>query len=228
MQQKAGNVHIVAPAYDWESNMPYTDWYKYLRPYIMFKNLPLIIFTVATLSGCNSNTGNTDQKPGAEYSEDADTVSNFINETKESIVTALPTGKTFEKNEAKPAPEPKQVPLTIVVERLASDVAPIEMSIYSPDDNFLSPKTNAKKYRWRPKKGKAVTKINNLPYGDFAIALYQDVNDNGKIDKNMIGIPEEPYAFSNDYKPVIKAPSFNDCKFSYNSQQNTVTITLQN
>jgi uncharacterized protein (DUF2141 family) len=186
-----------------------------------------LLTACALLYSCNNvSTVNTDNK---EISSTPVATPAGNNEVSEKIGAYAPAKEIVEETLALPSTEPaKQIPLTIVVEKLSSDNAPIEMTIYSPDDNFLAPKNSGKKYRWRPKKGKAVTKIQNLSYGDFAIALYQDVNDNGKIDKNMIGIPEEPYAFSNDYKPVIKAPSFNDCKFSYSATENTVTITLQN
>ena len=35
-----------------------------------------------------------------------------------------------------------------------------------------------------------------LAFGTYALALFHDVNDNGKLDKNALGIPVEPYAFS--------------------------------
>jgi len=65
-----------------------------------------------------------------------------------------------------------------------------------------------------------------LPYGELALAVYHDENNSGEIDKNMIGIPKERYAFSNNIKPTIKAPSFDDCKFSYSETSNTVKISL--
>ena len=38
--------------------------------------------------------------------------------------------------------------------------------------------------------------IAELPYGEYAIAVYHDINDNKKLDKNLFGIPTEPYGFS--------------------------------
>jgi len=140
--------------------------------------------------------------------------------------------KVFEPAAKKRAVEEKaensnrRVPLTVVVENLVSPNAPVEMSIYGPNNKFLDSSDNLDKIRVKPQNGKLVAKINNLSYGDLAIALYQDVNSDGHIDKNLIGIPQEPYAFSNNYKPVIKAPSFGDCKFLYSSKTNTINVTL--
>jgi uncharacterized protein (DUF2141 family) len=43
--------------------------------------------------------------------------------------------------------------------------------------------------------GKLATQF-DLPVGRYAVAVYHDLNDNGKLDKNVLGIPKEPYGFS--------------------------------
>jgi uncharacterized protein (DUF2141 family) len=122
--------------------------------------------------------------------------------------------------------EPKRIPLTVIIQNLKSPDAPIEMSIYGPDNKFPDGNGGLKKLRFKPSKGKAVARINDLSYGEFALALYQDLNNDGQIDKNAIGIPTEPYAFSNNFKPTVKAPRFDDCKFAYSAEANTVSINL--
>jgi len=118
------------------------------------------------------------------------------------------------------------VPLTVVVDNLESSSAPVVMGVYGTSNTFLDTKDQLKEYRFKPKKGKLVATINDLKYGEFAMAIYQDVNSDGKINKSVIGMPQEPYAFSNNYKPVIKAPTFENCKFAYNAHENTIRITL--
>lgn len=43
--------------------------------------------------------------------------------------------------------------------------------------------------------------LNDVPPGDYALFVFLDENDNGRIDKNFIGIPREPIGFSNQYQP---------------------------
>ncbi len=45
----------------------------------------------------------------------------------------------------------------------------------------------------------------NIPYGNYAIALFHDKNDNKEIDKGLFGIPKEGYGFSNKSKKYKKA-----------------------
>ncbi len=55
--------------------------------------------------------------------------------------------------------------------------------------------------------------VMNLPPGRYALALYHDMNDNWKLDKNFVGYPKEPYGFSNNYRPIFSGPKFEDCVF---------------
>ncbi len=63
--------------------------------------------------------------------------------------------------------------------------------------------------------GTTVTvRFEDIPYGDYAVAMFHDENRSGKIDKNIFGIPKEGYCFSRNFKPVLSAPDFVDCSFS--------------
>jgi uncharacterized protein (DUF2141 family) len=53
-----------------------------------------------------------------------------------------------------------------------------------------------------------------VPHGEYAIAVFVDVNGNGKMDKNFLGIPKEQYGFSNNVMGKMAAPSFEMAKFS--------------
>ena len=52
-----------------------------------------------------------------------------------------------------------------------------------------------------------------LPFGEYAITLFVDFNGNKKIDKNLLGIPKEPYGFSNNVIGNMSAPTFDQAKF---------------
>lgn len=62
--------------------------------------------------------------------------------------------------------------------------------------------------------------VMNLPPGRYALALYHDMNDNWKLDKNFVGYPKEPYGFSNNYRPVFSGPDFEDCVFEVKESGN--------
>ena len=47
---------------------------------------------------------------------------------------------------------------------------------------------------------KMTVEIPNVEPGEYAIAIFQDLNENKKLDRNMLKIPKEPYGFSGDWK----------------------------
>ena len=58
--------------------------------------------------------------------------------------------------------------------------------------------------------------FDNLPEGEYALAIYQDENRNKILDKNLLGIPTEIYGFSNNARRIFSAPSFQEAKFKLN------------
>ena len=59
--------------------------------------------------------------------------------------------------------------------------------------------------------GPILIPLGDVPVGHYAVKLFQDENDNGMIDKNPMGIPVEPYGFSNNGGSYGQ-PSFDDAK----------------
>ena len=68
----------------------------------------------------------------------------------------------------------------------------------------------------------------DLPPGDYAVAVYHDKNSNGKLDKNLLGIPVEDYGFSNDTRGTrLSAPSFDDAKLRVEGQPVSLQIEVR-
>ena len=55
---------------------------------------------------------------------------------------------------------------------------------------------------------RAPTIVFQLPAGDYAVAVYHDRNGNGRMDRNLAGLPIERYGFSNDAAGAMGPPSF--------------------
>jgi uncharacterized protein (DUF2141 family) len=62
------------------------------------------------------------------------------------------------------------------------------------------------------KAGFGTVQVMNLPPGKYAILAYCDKNGNGKLDENLLGVPKEPYGFSNG-KPGQHELSFAEAAF---------------
>ncbi|WP_221269241.1 DUF2141 domain-containing protein [Mucilaginibacter sp. X5P1] len=60
----------------------------------------------------------------------------------------------------------------------------------------------------------------------YGITLVDDENGNGKIDKNLIGIPKEGFGFSNFFMEKLKKPTFDDFKVDLKSHP-TIDIKVK-
>lgn len=52
-----------------------------------------------------------------------------------------------------------------------------------------------------------------LPAGEYAFALFQDENGNGRLDTAAFGIPTEKSGFSNNAEGIMGPPSYDKCLF---------------
>jgi uncharacterized protein (DUF2141 family) len=70
-----------------------------------------------------------------------------------------------------------------------------------------------------------ITHTFSLPKGEYAVSVYHDLNGNEKLDKNFFGAPIEPYGFSRNFKPFMRAPKFDEVQISL-TQDRKINISL--
>jgi acyl-CoA reductase-like NAD-dependent aldehyde dehydrogenase/uncharacterized protein (DUF2141 family) len=66
----------------------------------------------------------------------------------------------------------------------------------------------------------------DLPPGTYAASVYEDLNGNQKLDRNVLGIPKEPVGASGEPSQRLAQPRFEDCSFRIGHAAQTITITL--
>ncbi len=66
----------------------------------------------------------------------------------------------------------------------------------------------------------------DLSYGQYAIAVVHDQNQDQKLTKNLVGYPTEPYAFSNNATGNFGPPDFKDAAILLDKTVKTITINL--
>lgn len=78
-------------------------------------------------------------------------------------------------------------------------------------------------------KGTSVTYVfKNIPVGKYAIAVFQDENIDGKLNKNLFGAPKEPYGFSKNKYGMFGPPDFEDVSFDVKEDISiSLTINLE-
>ncbi len=77
---------------------------------------------------------------------------------------------------------------------------------------------------WDIQNGKSVLKFTGLSRGDYAFRYFHDENNNGRLDKNILGVPREGFGFSNDPPIVFGEPSFDKWLFQLKESGKLTTV----
>ncbi len=104
--------------------------------------------------------------------------------------------------------------VTVVVSDLASTTSAVKLYFYNVRETFLIKGGYTFMRVVKPGGQRQVSLPVQLPPGEWAVAITQDMNNNDKVDKNVLGIPTEPFAFSNNVRPRFAPPAFDECKFT--------------
>ncbi len=117
--------------------------------------------------------------------------------------------------------------LKINIEGLRNIKGKLSVTLYNSADGF--PEDTEKSFAWRSVEisdDEMSIYFNDIPKGKYAFAVLHDENEDGEMDKNLIGIPKEGFAFSENYKPKISKPSFNDAMFEVKEGVNVKRIEM--
>lgn len=116
--------------------------------------------------------------------------------------------------------------LIVQVKNVQINQGYIRMAVYNDEKSFPSEERSFRGVSL-PLQSNIKTQLRcELPFGVYAVAVYHDVNNNGKMDKNPLGIPTEPYAFSNNVTVKWRAPRFREAAFGFNATQQEITVVL--
>lgn len=113
--------------------------------------------------------------------------------------------------------------VTVKVVEANTNTGKMFIALYNSETGFLN-----KRYKGTISKieNKTCTvTFKNIPKGTYAVSIYHDENDNGKLDTNFFGVPSEDYGCSNDATGFMGPPEWDDAKFNL-SENKTIKITL--
>lgn len=111
-------------------------------------------------------------------------------------------------------PQPEFNVLHLEVENIRSAEGAVYVALYDREEAFVkSLKPYLVKVYKVPEDLQLQVQMDSIPYGRYAMAIYHDENNNGDLDKNLLGIPKEPYGFSNNPRAKWSAPTYEETAF---------------
>lgn len=118
--------------------------------------------------------------------------------------------------------------IKIVFENIQNQKGTIRIAVYNSENNFLDPEKAASFHSFKvEKKGEMEAVLENIPTGEYAIAVFHDENNNEILETNFFGIPVEPYCFSGEGHSKWRPPYYKDAKFTVDKSGTTLRLQLQ-
>lgn len=118
------------------------------------------------------------------------------------------------------------VTITVTVTNLPAGQGHLLVGLYDSADSFTARPLPRSPKIPLSSKANVVAKIPNVKPGRYAIAVIQDLNGNGKLDRNLVGMPTEPLGFSVIKRIPKGKPDFAACSFEVGEKDLALRIAL--
>lgn len=106
---------------------------------------------------------------------------------------------------------------TVVIENIEANEGTIMLQVMAGEGEFAGESQPVASFMQRAREGELVFTTSGLPRGEYAVRVMHDRNDNGKLDSNFVGMPTEPWAFSNNATGSFGPPGWEQVKFAHES-----------
>lgn len=117
--------------------------------------------------------------------------------------------------------------MTITIKGVTELKGNLMLAIFDKTEGFGYDDFACHKMIIKPIKIDQQIKLSHLVLGKkYAIAVYHDINNNQRLDKNILGMPIEKYGFSNDARGTFGPPSFESTYFIFGAGDQ-LSITLK-
>lgn len=102
--------------------------------------------------------------------------------------------------------------LSVIVSGIKNNTGILTVELYNSKEKFL--KKCYKTVSSTIKSNTATVTFIGIPKAEYTVMAFHDENNNGKLDKNFIGMPKEAVACSNNAKGFMGPPKYEDAKFT--------------
>lgn len=115
----------------------------------------------------------------------------------------------------------------VKVTGLRSNSGEVRVNLYNSRDGFPSnPQKAMRTLVSKIENNEAAVSFNEIPFGEYAISVLHDENNNRKMDLNWLMVPKEGVGASNNPKGAFGPPGFNDARFQVDSEEVKIDIKV--
>jgi len=118
--------------------------------------------------------------------------------------------------------------LMVNVTDLRSEEGKVRVALHTSEDTFPTKRKEALAVLIVTINGnQATARFPDIHLGDYAVAVYHDEDNNGRLNRSVIGIPKEGTAASRDPKPRMGPPRWKDCVFTLGPGETKMSMKIR-
>jgi uncharacterized protein (DUF2141 family) len=129
-------------------------------------------------------------------------------------VNSDPVGTALQKNQ-----------LEVIVKNVRPQKGHVRVCLFDNKNDFFNKALKCYDVDAPEYENSILVIFNGLKNSRHAVAVYQDYNQNGILDRNWLGLPKEPYGFSNNPSTYFGPPGFLRASFEM-KESKTIIISL--
>lgn len=115
--------------------------------------------------------------------------------------------------------------LEITLTDVKSGEGNIRLVLFDSESNFQ--KKPARAVSLPATQGDMSIKIADLPEGEYAVMLFQDIDGNEELNTNLFRMPSEPWGASLNGRPVFGPPDWKGTRFEVTETGAQISIKLR-
>lgn len=120
-----------------------------------------------------------------------------------------------------------QPPVEVTVSGIEKPTGTLRISVYREEAGFPTDAEKAWRHYTQPVNSQSVSfLIDDLPPGEYAIAIHHDENNDGEVNTKWYGLPKEGLGVSKNAKGFMGPPDFEDAVFRLGEDGEVLKITL--
>ncbi len=117
-----------------------------------------------------------------------------------------------------------EISVDVEVKGVRDQKGALRLALFDSEQNWL--KTPLRSHIMDADSSVCSWHLDSLETGRYALAVFHDLNLNGKNDANLLGIPREPWAVSNGKRRRFGAPTWEASQFTI-ERDTTITVWVR-
>jgi uncharacterized protein (DUF2141 family) len=116
--------------------------------------------------------------------------------------------------------------ITVRVTNIASSQGEVGCALFPQGSAFPMDGSKARQIWQKADAGGVICRFDKVAAGSWAVSVSHDLNGNRKVDTNFLGMPTEAWGVSNNARPSLRAPKFEEAAFKVTDGQ-MVTLDIK-